>query len=125
MVGAGDIASCSSNGDEATARLLDAIPGTVFTLGDNVYDVGSGVEFANCYQPSLGRHRARTRPAPGNHDWNTANAQGYRDYFGFGAGPLYYSYDLGAWHVVLLDSNCDKVGGCGVAGLSTTGSSRT
>src|SRR5919199_6678061 len=71
LVGAGDIASCSSDGDEATANLLDVISGTVFTLGDNVYDSGTSSEFANCYAPSWGRHLARTRPSPGNHDYTT------------------------------------------------------
>ncbi len=120
LVGAGDIASCGSSGDEATAALLDGIAGTVFTTGDNVYESGTASEFANCYGPSWGRHRARTRPVPGNHDWNTANAQGYRDYFGFGAGPLWYSYNLGNWHVVVLDSNCGNVGGCGAGSAQHT-----
>ena len=120
LVGAGDIASCGSSGDEATAALLDGIAGTVFTTGDNVYESGTASEFANCYGPSWGRHRARTRPVPGNHDWNTANAQGYRDYFGFGPGPLWYSYNLGNWHVVVLDSNCGNVGGCGAGSAQHT-----
>ena len=111
LVGAGDIAACTSSGDEATAALLDQIAGTVFTTGDNVYDNGTASEFQDCYGPSWGRHKARTRPTPGNHDWNTANAQGYRDYFGFPT-TTYYSYNLGAWHVVVLDSDCSQVGGC-------------
>ena len=114
LVGAGDIARCSSSGDEATASLLDRIAGTVFTTGDNVYESGTPTEFEACYDPSWGRHRHRTLPAPGNHDWRTSNAQGYRDYFGFRSGPLWYSYNIGAWHVVVLDSNCATVGGCGV-----------
>jgi len=116
LVGAGDIASCGGLGDEATAALLDAIPGMVFTAGDNVYDHGTPLEFERCYAPSWGRHRARTRPAPGNHDYNTPHAVGYFAYFGEAAGPPergYYSYDLGAWHIVVLNSNCAAVGGCG------------
>jgi len=117
LVGAGDIGTCGFDGDEATAGLLDGIPGTVFTAGDNAYDNGSAQDFAECYSQSWGRHRDRTRPAAGNHDWVTENAQGYRDYFGPAAinedGDTWYSYDLGAWHVIVLDSNCDKVGGCG------------
>ena len=114
LVGAGDIASCDSSGDEATALLLDQIGGTVFTLGDNVYETGSATLFRDCYAPSWGRHQARTRPAPGNHDWLTANAQGYRDYFGFNTSPTYYAYDLGAWRVLVLDSDCPEVGGCDI-----------
>ena len=115
-MGAGDIASCSSSsGDEATANLLDGITGTVFTAGDNAYENGTASEFTQCYAPSWGRHKARTRPAAGNHDYHTAGATGYYKYFGAAAGDPnkgYYSYNLGAWHVVVLNSNCDPVGGC-------------
>ena len=124
LVGAGDIATCSGDRGEATAALLDRIfpPGTslsagvVFTLGDNAYNSGSPVEFAKCYEPGWGRHKARTRPAPGNHDYRTSGAEAYFSYFGAAAGDPargYYSYDLGAWHVVVLNSNCAQVvGGC-------------
>ncbi len=108
MVGAGDIAACAVPGDEAVADLLDTIDGTVFTLGDNVYDSGTLAEYNNCYGPSWGRHKARTRPTPGNHEYYTANASGYFSYFGAAAGEQgkgYYSYDLGDWHVVVLNSN--------------------
>jgi hypothetical protein len=107
LVGAGDIADCASPGDEATALLLDSIPGTVFTAGDNVYSDGTAAEFAACYDPTWGRHRARTRSSPGNHDYNTSGASAYYAYFGDAAGPAgrgYYSYDLGAWHVISLNS---------------------
>ena len=115
LVGAGDIASCSSNGDEITANLLDGIAGTVFTLGDNVYSNGTPTEFTNCYGPSWGRAsiKARTRPVPGNHDYNTANATGYFGYFGSAAGDPakgYYAYDLGAWRIYVLNTNN---GSCG------------
>ena len=104
LVGAGDIAN-SGSGDEATAKLLDVIPGTVFTAGDNAYDSGTDAQFANYYDPTWGRHKARTKPSAGNHDYNTSNAQGYRNYFGYPSGPLYYAYDLGSWRVYSLDSN--------------------
>ena len=117
LVGAGDIASCNLDGDEATARLIDGIDGAVFTAGDNAYESGSADEFKNCYDPTWGRFKDRTRPAAGNHDWLTRDAQGYRDYFGAAAvnadGKTWYSYDLGAWHIVVLDANCAQVGGCG------------
>jgi hypothetical protein len=110
LLAAGDIADCSSSGDEATAALLDARPeGVVATLGDNAYPRGTAREFTDCYGPSWGRHRHRTRPAPGNHDYQTSRAAGYFAYFGAAAGEPprgYYSYDLGSWHVVVLDSNC-------------------
>lgn len=116
LVGAGDIARCDGEGDEATARLLEDIPGTVFTLGDNAYQKGSRSDFAECYDPSWGRHKDRTRPAVGNHEYATPGAEAHFDYFGDAAGNPergYYSYDLGAWHIVVLNSNCSEVeGGC-------------
>jgi hypothetical protein len=124
FVGAGDIASCaSSSADEATAKLLDGIPGTVYTLGDNVYESGTDAEFADCYDPSWGRHKARTRPIVGNHDYRTPGASGYYKYFGAAAGESskgYYSYDLGAWHIVALNSMCQNVGGCGATSPMVT-----
>jgi len=109
FVGAGDIATGGGN-DEATARLLDGIAGTVFTLGDNVYSNGTAAEFAERYEPTWGRHKARTRPVPGNHDYGTSGAAGYFGYFGAAAGDPtkgYYSYDLGDWHIVALNSEID------------------
>jgi hypothetical protein len=115
LLAAGDIADCSSIGDEATAALLDGLPGTVATLGDNVYESGTDQEFANCYQPTWGRHKARTHPTLGDHEYETSGARGYFNYFGAAAGDPqkgYYSYDLGTWHMVVLNSNCGQIGGC-------------
>ena len=108
LVGAGDIALCGSPGAEGTAALLDSIEGTVFAAGDNAYYQGTSHQYRNCYEPTWGRHKGRTRPAPGNHDYETAGASGYFEYFGSSAGPRgagYYSYDVGAWHIVSLNSN--------------------
>jgi hypothetical protein len=102
LVGAGDISSCENDGDERTAQLLDAIPGTVFTTGDNVYNRGTPEEFANCYHPTWGRHRDRTMPVPGNHDYGTAGASGYFAYFN--NVPSYYAYNLGNWRIYALNS---------------------
>lgn len=122
LVGAGDIASCSQSHDGATARLLGNIRGTVFTLGDNVYPRGTAAYFRDCYRPTWGRYKERTKPSLGNHEYYdanynmTTNAGPYFDYFGGRAGPRgkgYYSYDRGAWHIVVLNSNCGMVGGCG------------
>jgi hypothetical protein len=116
LLAAGDIASCDSHGDEATARLLTDRPGaTVATLGDNVYGGATISDFRSCYDPSWGAVRSRTRPAAGNHEYEDPGAAGYFSYFGDAAGPRgkgWYSYDLGAWHVVVLNSNCREVGGC-------------
>ena len=115
LVGAGDIALCGSNRDEATALLLDELAGTVFTAGDNAYPDGTAGQFAECFDPSWGRHIDRMRPSPGNHDYHTATGSGYYAYFGSRAGTAgqgWYSYELGGWHVVVLNSNCGDVGGC-------------
>ncbi|MEK6227673.1 MAG: metallophosphoesterase, partial [Chloroflexota bacterium] len=116
MVGAGDIASCTSTGDEATATLLDDIAGTVFTLGDNAYPNGTALQYSSCYDPSWGRQKARTIPVVGNHDYGaTEDASGYFGYFGTAAGnPTqgWYSFDLGTWHVIVLNGECVAVGGC-------------
>jgi acid phosphatase type 7 len=112
IVGAGDIASCSGQGDEATARLLANTGGTVFTTGDNAYPDGTYAQFAECYGPSWGRFKDRTRPAVGNHEYDVSGAEPYFGYFGARAGPAgkgYYSYDRGGWHVVVLNSNCWEV----------------
>lgn len=114
LVGAGDIAGCGTSGDEETAALLDGIDGTVFTVGDNAYPDGSATDYADCYDPSWGRHKARTRPAPGNHDYHTSSGAGYYAYFGTNAGDPgvgYYSYDVGEWHVVSLNSNVSMSAG--------------
>jgi hypothetical protein len=116
LVGAGDIADCRSDLDTQTAALVAAIPGTVFTLGDNAYEDGKLSEFQECYEPTWGQFKDRTRPAPGNHDYNTAGAEGYFRYFGDRAGPEgrgYYAYDLGAWRIYSLNSQCGEIGGCG------------
>jgi hypothetical protein len=123
LVGAGDISDCSNDNDEVTAKLLDGIDGTVFTTGDNAYPNGTDAEFKDCYDPTWGRHKARTKPSPGNHDYHTAGASGYFNYFGAAAGDLskgYYSYDLGEWHVVALNGMCKDVGGCGDASPQIT-----
>jgi len=111
LVGAGDIANCDINGGSgavATAALLDKISGTVFTVGDHAYPSGAMKQFKDCYDASWGRHKARTRPAPGNHDYLTDKAKAYFEYFGDSAGPDqrgYYSYTLGSWHIVSLNSS--------------------
>jgi hypothetical protein len=108
FVGAGDIGVCGSAGTQATARLLDVIGGTVFTAGDNAYLQGTAQEFRDCYDPTWGRQKSRTRPAPGNHEYVSPGAAPYFAYFGALAGPSglgYYSFDLGAWHAISLNSN--------------------
>jgi len=119
LIGAGDIAVCGSTGDDATSNILVSTSGTVFTLGDNAYPDGSATNYANCYDGSWGRVKARTMPTPGNHEYHTAGAAGYFGYFGSAAGDPakgYYSYDLGAWHIVVLNSNS----ACTTISCSTT-----
>ncbi len=118
LIAVGDVASCASTADEATAQLVATLPGTLALLGDIAYELGSADDFARCYDPAWGTFKSRTRPAPGNHEYVTPGAAGYFGYFGTLAGSGtrgYYSYNLGAWHVVSLNSNCREAGGC-VAG---------
>ena len=108
FVGAGDIAKCGVGDPEATAKLLDRIPGTVFTLGDNAQSNGFAEEYTHCYDPTWGRHKWRTFPTVGNHDWDATAGGPYFAYFGANAGPPgpgYHSYTLGSWHIVSLNSN--------------------
>src|SRR5262249_60616387 len=81
LVGAGDIASCDDlHGAYATAKLIEKIPGTVFAVGDLAYPDGSDENFKNCYTPTWGRFKDRTRPAPGNHEYHSTGASGYGRY---------------------------------------------
>jgi hypothetical protein len=103
LIAVGDIGSCESEADEATARLVVSLPGTIAALGDIAYSDGTPEEFAKCFAPAWGRFKGRTRPAPGNHEYHTDGAAGYFGYFGQLAGPDrrgWYSYELGAWHIV-------------------------
>jgi calcineurin-like phosphoesterase family protein len=116
LVGAGDIATCAGKGDEATARLVDRIPGTVFAAGDNAYNSGTAREYASCYGPSWGAFKDRTRPAPGNHEYLSRRAAPYFAYWGAAAGTRgqgWYAYDVGTWRIYALNSNCTAIGGCG------------
>jgi acid phosphatase type 7 len=170
LVGAGDIANCTHNNDEATAQLLGStlrsltpdgsLPppeqARVLAMGDNAYPRGTRAQFANCYdnyrltdgspydssRPAWwGQYKDRTMPVLGNHEYMNSDdpsiaSKPYFDYFsanqlvgfkepaapvpndpnnnqfGFTFGKGYYSYDLGSWHIVALNSNCEKVGGC-------------
>jgi acid phosphatase type 7 len=113
FVGAGDIATASMAA-EATARVVDDVvrtarfPVTVFTAGDNAYPDGAAADFAKYYHPAWGRHLARTRPAPGNHEYKSAGAAPYFEYFGANAGPAgrgYYGFALGDWKIIALNSS--------------------
>jgi Calcineurin-like phosphoesterase len=115
LSGAGDIASCDRTDDEATAALLEDLPGFVFTAGDNAYESGTADEFRDCYDPGWGAQRKRTFPTLGNHDVQTPGATGYYDYFGARAGDRragWYAVDVGTWRLIVLNSNCVDAGGC-------------
>ena len=127
LVGAGDIASCKNlEGSRATAALIEQIPGTVFAAGDLAYEKGSDEDFRSCYGATWGRFKDRTRPALGNHEYGLPGpAKAYFQYWGTRAGPAskgYYSYDLGPWHIVVLNTNCaaEGVGGCGSGSAQDT-----
>lgn len=108
IVAAGDIGVCGRTEVGETARLIDGIPGPVLALGDIAYPNGTARDFADCYDPSWGRHRGRTRPAPGNHEYYSPGAAPYYSYFGTNAGPAgrgYYSFREGEWLLISLNSN--------------------
>ena len=141
IVGAGDIADCNRTQDSDTAALVEAIPDApVFTIGDNTYPIGAASEFANCYDPTWGVFKDRTRPTVGNHDYGNGSTPGatpYFDYFngvGNQTGPAgdrslgYYSYNLGTapnlWHVVVLNSECEPSTGYWLPGGCAAGSAQ-
>jgi hypothetical protein len=108
VLAAGDIADCRTPGDEQTAALLDTVPGMILALGDNAYVNGTESDYRDCYAPTWGRHRARTWAAPGNHDYNTPGASAYYAYYGDRAGEPgrgWYSFETGAWHVVMMNTS--------------------
>ncbi|HZC65246.1 MAG TPA: metallophosphoesterase [Candidatus Dormibacteraeota bacterium] len=115
LIGAGDVADCTLlAGAEATAKLIEQNPGTVMAIGDLAYPDGTKENF-ECYDKTWGRFKSRTRPAVGNHEFHSAGATFYFQYFGDAAGSSqdgFYSYELGAWHIVVLNSECKEVGGC-------------
>jgi hypothetical protein len=146
VLAAGDVAcdpaSSSFNGGLGTSTscrqkytsdlLLDPAAAAILALGDLQYECGGGIAFAQSYDPSWGRVKSITRPAPGNKEYatsggtncdKTGKATGYYNYFGAAAGDRakgYYSYDLGSWHLIALNSNCSSVGGCGAGSPQET-----
>jgi predicted phosphodiesterase len=111
-VGAGDISMCNRSDHFDTALLLDIYPGAIFTAGDNTNDEGFADEYKNCFDSSWGRYKSRIHPVPGNHDYGVKEGKPYFDYFGSRAGRKsegYYSYDVGPWHIISLNSNCEYV----------------
>ena len=108
VLAAGDIAVCGRPGAMRTAALLDRLAGTIFPVGDLAYGEGTKAQFERCYGSTWGRHKARTRPVPGNHEYRSPGARPYFAYWGKRAGDGergFYSFDAGAWHVVALNSN--------------------
>lgn len=106
VLAAGDVGQCDSPGAALTGALLQKHPGSILGLGDFAYPNGTAEEFRRCYEPAWGAFKQRIHPAPGNHDYRTPGAAGYFAYFGARTGDRdYYSFDVGAWHVVSLNSN--------------------
>ena len=121
IAAAGNIADCAYDQDSLTAYLLDSIDGTILTIGDAAYEAGSLQQYRDCYDDTWGRHLERTYPAPGNRDYGTQGAEGYFTYFGDRATPLdpgctrdckgYYSFDVGDWHIISLNSEAPNSAG--------------
>ena len=136
IAAAGDVAcdpsASSYNGGSGTSsacrqratsnQLVDKGLTAVLVLGDLQYEDASYSNFLRSFDRSWGRAKSLLRPVPGNREYETGRASGYFDYFN-GRGAVtgqaadrrrgYYSFDLGRWHIVALNSNCDAVGGCG------------
>jgi acid phosphatase type 7 len=112
LIGAGDIAACGFDGAEKTARIIDRYSeAEVFTAGDNQQDQGSWDQFMECYDPTWGRFKSRTHPTIGNHEYQTDNGDPYFRYFGARAGEPgkgYYSYNIGTWHIISVNTNCSS-----------------
>jgi acid phosphatase type 7 len=120
---AGDNVDCGSGGGKLVSDLILGLPGAVQLAGDAVWSDASYTKFTTCFEPTYGRFKSRIHPAIGNHEYGTSGADGYSRYFGTQAGPagkFYYSYNVGSWHVVVLNTNCDKVGGCGAGSTQET-----
>ena len=107
----GDIASCDSPGDEQTARLLRATEGPIAALGDLVYPDGTDADFRRCFDRGWGRLAPRMRPALGNHEYRSGSARAAIARFHLPRRG-WYAYEIGSWHVVVLNSNCEQIGGC-------------
>ena len=109
IMGAGNISSCGSNNDLATAAIIQNNPAaSVFTLGDNVFPQGTADNYTNCYNPTWGQFLGRTHAVFGNHEYDLGNADAAFNYFGDHAGPKglgYYSYELGNWHIIVLNDH--------------------
>jgi hypothetical protein len=108
LIGAGDIGECGSPGAAATARLIQGTLGEVFLAGDLAYFQGSAAQFAQCFDPHWGGARERWHPVPGNHEYESAGAGPYFEYFGeaAGLGNLgYYRFIAGEWMILMLNSN--------------------
>ncbi len=119
LLAAGDVhAACDGTNDDKTAQILAGYPDATVAADGDLADPGSTASaFANCYGPSWGVFKNRTRPAVGNHEYDySPTASSYFAYFGAPAGAPdlgWYSYELGGWHVVVLNSNCVEISGCG------------
>ena len=113
LIAVGDVASCNETSDEAVAALVARTPGTLALLGDAAYSNGTADEFRRCYLPHWGRFLPRTRAALGNHDYadGKSDAAAARSVFNL-SSDAWYSYRLGDWHIIVLNSNCDAVDGC-------------
>jgi hypothetical protein len=116
LLAVGDIGTCNDDNDELVAQLAAQLPGQIALLGDDVYPDGGLNDYLNCFDPAWGPLRLRIHPSQGNHDFEGADVTGYYDYFGAAAGTRgegWYSYDIGPWHAIVLNSDCASVGGCG------------
>ena len=121
LTGAGDIGECGDDTDDSTAALLGRIGGAFFTAGDNAYPDGYYQDYVNCWGPSWGQYQAQMHPAAGNHEYHDVTSSTAEDYYRYfyrehgtivgDSAKYYYSYDLGAWHIVVLNTVIDMSAG--------------
>lgn len=106
IAAAGDIAS--NRQEKATSDLIynDSSIHTVLMLGDAAYPDGTTSDFTNKYHPTWGRFKSKTKPTPGNHEYHTSSGAPYYTYFN--NVPKWYSFNIGSWHFISLNSNEDR-----------------
>jgi hypothetical protein len=110
VIAVGDMVCPRSLACIDTSSLVDALkPAAVLALGDLQYERGELADFQDVYEKTWGHFKSITHPSPGNHEYATPNAAGY---FAYWRVEPWYSFDVGGWHVVSLNSNCKPAGGC-------------
>lgn len=110
MLATGDIGVCGSANPASVASLAEGQPGKIVVLGDTAYPDGTLSEIRECFAQPFGSVLDRIIPVTGNHEYGTGNAAGWKEFFG--RQDTYYSQDIGSWKLIVVDSECNLIGGC-------------